>query len=728
MKKNQPNRRPDHSEGAAKPLSFAKPVYTCPMHPEIRQENPGNCPLCGMALESTKIEEFPENDNADLSDMLRRFWIGLSLSLPIIVLSMGEMLPLIRTIPASVSGWIQLVLSTPVVFWAGAPFFFRAWDSIRHRSPNMFTLIALGTGAAFFYSLVATLAPRLFPDTFRTHNGAVGIYFEAASVIIVLVLLGQVLELKARAGTGAAIKALLGLAPKTAQRFKNGLEETIPLDEVHPGDLLRVKPGEKVPVDGTVVEGGSPVDESMITGESMPVAKGIGDPLSGGTVNGTGSFLMKAERVGEATLLAQIVDMVAKAQRSRAPIQRLADTVSGWFVPVVIGVSIITFGVWMITGPEPRLAYALISAVTVLIIACPCALGLATPMSIMVGVGRGAQMGVLIKNAEALEILEKVNILVVDKTGTLTEGKPSVTDITPADGWEPHALLSLAAAVEVLSEHPLAGAVVGSAQTRKLNILKVNNFQSITGGGVQGLVDGKQVVVGQASLLKSLSITEMENLEQEATIFRAQGKTVIFVAADGKAVGLLALTDPLKVTTAEAIKKLHDLGLKVVMLTGDNAITAQHIANQLKIDEVVAEVSPQDKHKKIESLKALGKRVAMAGDGVNDAPALAAADVGIAMGTGTDVAMESAGITLVKGDLRGIVQAIALSRATMKNIRQNLTFAFLYNVLGIPLAAGVLYPVFGLLLSPMVASAAMGLSSVSVIGNALRLKKFTLKL
>lgn len=701
-------------------------VYTCPMHPEVRQDHPGACPKCGMALEPVSVTEPLQEDNSELSDMQRRFWIGLSLALPVVVLAMGEKLPLIHQIPGPVSNGIQGALSTPVVLWAGWPFFVRAWNSLLHRSLNMFSLISLGTGAAYLYSLVAVFAPDLFPDTFRAHRGAVGVYFEAAAVIVVLVLLGQVLELKARAGTGAAIKALLGLAPKTARRIRDGQEEEISLDEVKAGDLLRVKPGEKVPVDGVVQEGGSPVDESMVTGESLPVVKGVGNPVTGGTVNGTGSFVMKAERVGGETLLAQIVDMVAKAQRSRAPIQRLADAVSGWFVPAVMGLSLVTFGVWMVWGPEPRLVYALINAVAVLIIACPCALGLATPMSIMVGVGRGARVGVLIKNAEALEILEKVTVLVVDKTGTLTQGKPSVTDIHPVSGWESDVLLSLSASVESQSEHPLAGAVVGSAKAKNLNIPGVEDFKSITGGGVQGRVDGKQVIVGQASLLKDLTISGLEQLEQTAAALREQGKTVIFIAVDGKAAGLLALTDPLKPTTPEALADLHRLGLKVIMLTGDNAKTAHHIASQLGIDEVIAEVSPRDKHEKIRSLKASGKRVAMAGDGVNDAPALAAADVGIAMGTGTDVAMESAGVTLVKGDLRGIVQAVTLSRATMSNIRQNLVFAFLYNALGIPLAAGVLYPAFGLLLSPMVASAAMALSSVSVIMNSLRLGRLKL--
>ncbi len=699
-------------------------TYTCPMHAEVRKDHLGVCPICGMALEPLAVADAPDETQSELREMQRRLWIGVVLASPLVVLSMGEMLPVIRDIPGTVSNWIQFTLSTPVVLCAGWPFFVRGWNSILHRHLNMFTLIALGTSAAYVYSVVALLFPGLFPETFQTHGGAVGVYFEAAAVITVLVILGQVLELKARAGTGAAIKALLGLAPKTARRLKDGVEEEMALSDVRVGDVLRVKPGEKIPVDGVVQEGGSSVDESMLTGEPMPVSKKPENTVSAGTVNGTGSFLMRAERVGDETLLAQIVTMVAQAQRSRAPIQRLADVVSGWFVPVVVAISLLAFAVWMIWGPEPRLAYAVINAVTVLIIACPCALGLATPMSIMVGVGRGAQLGVLVKNAEALETLEKVNVLIVDKTGTLTEGKPVVTDILPVSGWDDKSLLALAAAVESHSEHPLAGAVVRSAKDKGLKISEVSDFQSITGGGVQGNVDGRQVIVGQASLLRELSVSGVDGLEQEAVVLRDSGKTVVLIAINGKAAGLLALSDPLKPTTQEAISALRCMDLKVMMLTGDNAQTAQHIADQLGIDEVIAGVSPRDKIDKVQSLKASGQRVAMAGDGVNDAPALAAADVGIAMGTGTDVAMESAGITLVKGDLRGIVHAIALSRATLRNIRQNLTFAYLYNVLGIPLAAGVLYPFFGVLLSPMLASAAMALSSVSVIGNALRLRNF----
>ncbi len=703
-----------------------KTTYTCPMHPEIREDHPGKCPICGMALEPISTAENAGKEKTELRVMLRRFWIGLFLALPVVILSMGEHLPFIRDIPGVFSQWIQFILSAPVVFWAGGTFFVRAWNSLLHRSLNMFTLIALGTGAAFGYSLVAVLAPSLFPETFK-HQGLVGLYFEASAVIIVLVLLGQVLELKARAGTGDAIKALLGLSPKTARRLRDGSEEEVPLEDIHVGDLLRVRPGEKIPVDGLIQEEGSSVDESMLTGEPLPMVKSKGDKVSAGTLNGTGSFVMIAEKVGDQTMLAQIVQMVAKAQRSRAPIQRLADTVSAWFVPGVLAISLLTFGLWLVWGPEPSFVYALINAVAVLIIACPCALGLATPMSIMVGVGRGAQSGVLIKDAEALETLEKIKVLVVDKTGTLTVGKPTVTDIHASLEWNPDDLLSLAASIEALSEHPLAGAVVRSAKEKNLKVFTAADFESIPGGGVQGKVEGKQVIVGQAAFLRKLSIREIDEYERQALPFREGGNIVIFVAIDGKSAGFLVLSDPLKPTTSQAVSALHRLDLKLVMLTGDNLKTAQYIANQLKIDEVVAEVSPSDKHEKVKMLKSSGVRVAMAGDGVNDAPALAAADVGIAMGTGTDVAMESAGVTLIRGDLLCIVEAISLSRATMRNIRQNLVFAFLYNSIGIPLAAGLLYPTFGILLSPMIASAAMALSSVSVIGNALRLRNLKLK-
>jgi Cu+-exporting ATPase len=699
----------------------AAAAYTCPMHPQVRQNHPGECPICGMALEpviARPAEE--EEENAELNDMVRRFWIAVALSLPVLALSMGGGLPFLREIPARLSVWIQAALSTPVVLWAGAPFFAKAWRSLLHHSMNMFTLIALGTGAAYGFSLFEALLLHLLPDSLR-HHGEPPVYFEAAAVITALVLLGQVLELRARSGTGKAIRALLGLAPKTAHRIEDGEERDVPLDRVAVGDLLRVKPGEKIPVDGRVSEGKTSVDESMITGEPMPVAKETGEALIAGTINGSGSIVMRAEKVGRETLLAQIVQMVSQAQRSRAAIQRLADQVSGWFVPVVILLALLTFLAWMTWGPSPALGYAVVNAVAVLIIACPCALGLATPMSIMVAVGRGAHAGILVKNAQALEILEKVDTLVIDKTGTLTEGKPAVTVVRPASGLDESALLRVAAALESRSEHPLASAIVRAAKERALAWTEPENFDSIAGGGVRGRWEGKEIVIGKPSLLEekgmSLSgvMTAVEKLAES-------GNTVIAVGIDGKVAGLIALSDPIKQTTPEAIQALHRLGLRIVMMTGDNRQTAERIGRTLGIDEVIAGVAPQGKHDRVVELRKAGKKVAMAGDGVNDAPALAAADVGIAMGTGTDIAMESAGITLVKGDLRGIVQAIALSRATMRNIRQNLLFAFLYNGLGIPLAAGALYPGFGLLLSPMIASAAMSLSSVSVIGNALRLR------
>ena len=699
-------------------------IWTCPMHPEVQQDKPGSCPICGMNLEPLSTTTETEGENSELQEMQKRFWIGSLLTLPILLLTMGEKLPFIRNLNPTLSIGIQFILATPVVLWAGWLFFVRAWQSLIHRSLNMFTLIALGIGAAYLYSVIALFFPNLFPHSFK-HNGVISVYFEAAAVITILVLLGQVLELKARAGTSAAIKTLLNLAPKTAQRIRNGQEEEVSLDKIVKNDRLRIKPGDKIPVDGIVEEGKSAVDESMITGEPIPAAKEIGSHVTGGTVNGTGSFVMRAERLGEETLLAQIVEMVAKAQRSRAPIQRLADVVSSWFVPAVVVVALITFLAWLSCGPEPRLVYGLINAVAVLIIACPCALGLATPMSIMVGVGRGAQVGVLIKNAEALEILEKVKVLVVDKTGTLTEGKPRVTKISSIQGINENELLKWTASVEAQSEHPLAAAVVRKANEQNLELTTVEQFESITGGGVVGMVLGKKILIGQIPFLKQQKISLYPNLETEADQLRQKGNTVIFVAIDDKVAGFIALSDPIKKTTSEAIAALHKQKLKIVMLTGDHLKTAKHIADQLGIDEVMAEVSPKDKNEKILALKSKGTCVAMAGDGVNDAPALAAADVGIAMGSGTDVAIESAGITLIKGDLKGIVQAIALSRATMRNIRQNLFFAFLYNALGIPLAAGVLYPKFGLLLNPMFASAAMALSSVSVILNSLRLRKFT---
>jgi len=698
-------------------------TYTCPMHPEIKENHPGNCPICGMALEPIDAE--PEEENAELRDMTRRFKIGLALTLPVLLLAMGGHLPGLHAIPQMVSGWVQFALSTPVVLWAGWPFFVRAARSVRTGHLNMFTLIALGTGAAYFFSVLVLLTPEILPHSLR-HNGMVPVYFEAASVITILVLLGQVLEQRARSGTGEAIRALLGLAPKTAHLVEDGGEHDVPLDSVVVGQKLRVKPGEKIPVDGIVEEGRSAVDESMLTGEPIPVNKEPQSRLAAGTINGTGSLLMRAEKVGGETLLAQIVEMVSQAQRSRAPIQRLADAVSGWFVPAVIVAAIVTFVIWMLAGPQPALTYAFVNAVAVLIIACPCALGLATPMSIMVAVGRGAGMGVLVKDAEAMETLGKVNTLILDKTGTLTEGKPAVIAIEVTAAIPADEVLSLAAAVESHSEHPLAAALVTAAKKRGTRMAEVSDFESVTGGGVQGKVEGQSVIVGKRKFLEERTVGFSEDLlEHEGKLLDA-GHTVIWVAIQGAAAGVIALSDPIKETTPAAIRTLRHMGIRTIMLTGDSQRTSERIGSELEIDEVTAEVSPKDKQERVSAHKRDGAVVAMAGDGVNDAPALAAADVGIAMGTGTDVAMQSAGITLVKGDLRGIVQAIALSRATMRNIRQNLFFAFLYNVLGVPVAAGVLYPFFGVLLSPIIASAAMSLSSVSVIFNALRLKRVTL--
>ncbi|MFN3828245.1 MAG: copper-transporting P-type ATPase [Micavibrio sp.] len=720
-----------HHEHGEKPNPIEVPagvdvIYTCPMHPEVRQEGPGNCPICGMALEPETITG-EEGENPELTDFKRRFWIGLVLTLPVFALEMGaHLLDLHHYISGAVSNWIQLVLATPVVLWAGKPFFERGWQSLKTRNLNMFTLIAMGTGVAWLYSIVATLAPGIFPDTFR-QDGAVAVYFEAAAVITVLVLLGQVLELKAREQTGGAIRALLDLAPKTACRVnENGEDEDVPLDQIKVGDLLRVRPGEKVPLDGVVTEGKSAVDESMVTGESMPVKKEPGSKVIGATMNQTGSFVMKAERVGKDTMLSQIVHMVAEAQRSRAPIQRLADIVSGWFVPAVIAVAAIAFIVWMIYGPSPAFSYGLIAAVSVLIIACPCALGLATPMSIMVGVGKGAQAGVLIKNAEALERMEKVDTLVIDKTGTLTEGKPTVTKIVAAEGFAEDELLVLAASLEQGSEHPLAHAIVMAAKDKGLDLPQTEGFDSPTGKGVIGTIDGWDIALGNVMLMKEQSV-DVSALSAQADELRSDGATVIFIAVNGKPAGLLAIADPIKETTPAAIKALHEQGIRIVMLTGDNRRTAEAVAKILGIEEVEAEILPEDKSRIVKKLRAEGKVVAMAGDGTNDAPALAAADVGIAMGTGTDVAMESAGITLLKGDLTGIVRAHKLSVATMNNIRQNLFFAFIYNMAGVPVAAGILYPVFGILLSPIIAAAAMSLSSVSVIANALRLKFLSLK-
>jgi Cu+-exporting ATPase len=704
----------------------AKAIYTCPMHPEIEQDHPGNCPKCGMALEPKNMGAGDEEDDSELRDMTRRFWIGAALTLPVFLVAMAHLFPgTPEWVDSDPSRWMQFALSTPVVLWAGWPFFVRGWQSLVNRSLNMFTLIAMGVGVAWLYSAVVMLAPGVFPPSFQ-HHGKIGIYFEAAAVITVLVLLGQMLELRARSRTGNAIRALLDLAPPTARVVRDGEEREVPLDEVQRGDQLRVRPGEKVPVDGRVIEGKTSVDESMLTGESMPVEKTAGEKVSGGTVNGTGSFLMEAERVGSETVLSQIIDMVAQAQRSRAPIQGLADKVAGWFVPTVIGIALLTFGMWAWLGPEPRFAYAIVNAVAVLIIACPCALGLATPMSIMVGVGRGAQAGVLIKDAGAMERMEKVNTLVVDKTGTLTEGKPRLTSIIPAEGVLENELLAAAAAVEAHSEHPLAAAIVRGAAERGMKPGSVADFESTTGGGVSGEVGGQKVLIGKAPFLKSRNITGLEALEARAAELQQEGQGAMFVAIDGRAAGILAVSDPIKESTQSAIEQLHQLGIKVIMLTGDNERTARAVAQKLGIDEVEAGVEPQHKNERVRKLREQGAVVAMAGDGINDAPALAAADVGIAMGTGTDVAMESAGITLMKGDLRGIEKAIRLSRAMMSNIRQNLFFAFIYNAAGIPIAAGLLYPFFGLLLSPMIAGAAMSLSSVSVIANALRLRRLSI--
>ena len=697
-------------------------IYTCPMHPEVRQVGPGSCPICGMALEPVEITA-EAGPNHELVDMTRRFWVGAALAVPVVVLEMGgHIFNLHHLVSPVVSTWVQFAFASPVVLWAGWPFFQRAWASLVSRNLNMFTLIAIGTGAAWLYSLVATFAPGLFPAGFRAADDSVAVYYEAAAVITVLVLLGQVLELRAREQTGGAIRALLNLAPKTARRIAaSGEDEEIPLSHVHVGDRLRVRPGEAVPVDGTLQEGNSAVDESMVTGESMPVAKQSGDKLIGGTVNGTGALVMRADQVGAGTMLARIVAMVAEAQRSRAPIQRMADTVSGWFVPAVIAVALAAFIAWAIWGPSPALAYGLIAAVSVLIIACPCALGLATPMSIMTGVGKGATTGVLIKSAEALERMEKVTTLVVDKTGTLTEGKPRVVAIAPAAGQDEATLLALAASLERSSEHPLAAAIVNQARERGLAVEEPRDFTSVTGQGVRGNVGKRRVALGNARMMAGEGV-DIAAIAGTADAMRAEGATVLFVAVDGAAGGAIAVADPIKETTPAALAVLRDAGIRIVMLTGDNATTARAIAAKLSITDVEAEVLPEDKHRIVRDLRAKGEVVAMAGDGVNDAPALAEADVGIAMGTGTEVAMHSAGVTLVKGDLMGIARARTLSRATMRNIRQNLFFAFVYNAAGVPLAAGVLYPSLGLLLSPIVAAAAMALSSVSVIANSLRLR------
>ena len=705
----------------------ARTIYTCPMHPQIEQDHPGDCPICGMALEPRTVAATDTaDDNAELRSMSRRLWIGAALTAPVFVLAMAHLIPAYsHAASGSLSRWVQFLLSTPVVLWAGWPFFVRGARSIRSSHWNMFTLIALGVGAAWLYSLVAFFLPQIFPATMRPH-GVVDVYFEAAAVIVVLVLVGQVLELRARARTSSAIKALLNLAPPTALRLDAGGETEVPLADVHAGDRLRVRPGSRVPVDGVIEEGSSAVDESMITGESLPVEKKAGDRVTGGTVNGTGGFVLRADKVGADSLLARIVNMVAEAQRSRAPIQGLVDRVSAIFVPAVLVIAVGTFLIWFFAGPEPRLAYAIVNAVAVLIIACPCALGLATPMSIMVGVGRGAQAGVLVKNAEALELLGKISWLVVDKTGTLTEGRPALTDVVPADGFDENGLLTLAATVERASEHPLAAAVVRGAETRGLALPLITDFRSVTAGGVAGRVDHRAVLVGKPKFLAAEGVpVPVGQLDRAATL-QAGGKTVLFAAINGRFAGLLAVADPIKASTPEAIAELHRLGVKLVMTTGDNRHTATTVARQLGIDDFEAEVEPADKIARVRTLQTDGARVAMAGDGINDAPALAAADVGIAMGTGTDVAMESAGLTLVKGDLRGIAKAIHLSRATMGNIRQNLFFAFVYNALGVPVAAGLLFLFGGPLLNPMMAGLAMAFSSVSVIANALRLRRVRL--
>jgi Cu+-exporting ATPase len=697
-------------------------AYTCPMHPEVQQIGPGSCPICGMALEPMLITA-ETGANPELADMTRRLWIALALALPVMALEMGGHLTgLHMLIAPRHSAWLQLALATPVVLWAGWPFFVRGWQSLQTRNLNMFTLIAVGTGVAWLYSVVAALAPGLFPASLRGPDGSAAIYFEAAAVITALVLLGQVLELRARERTSGAIRALLDLAPKTARRIgADGAEHEVPLDQITIGDRLRIRPGEKVPVDGVVVEGRSSLDESMVTGESMPATKEAGARVIGGTINQTGALVMRAEKVGSETMLARIVQMVADAQRSRAPIQRLADLVSAWFVPAVIAVAALAFAAWSIWGPEPRLSFGLIAAVSVLIIACPCALGLATPMSIMVGVGRGAQDGVLIKNAEALERMERVDTLLVDKTGTLTEGKPAVTAIVPAPGFSEADLLRFAASVERASEHPLARAVVAAAETRGIAPAPVADFTAPTGKGARGTVDGRAVVIGNRTLLAEHCV-EVASLVEDADRLRDEGATVVFVAIDGQVAGLIAIADPIKASTPDALASLQREGVRVVMLTGDNRKTAEAVARRLGISEIEAEILPDQKRAVVDRLKQAGRVVAMAGDGVNDAPALAAADVGIAMGSGTDVAIESAGVTLLKGDLSGIARARRLSHATMRNIRQNLFFAFIYNAAGVPIAAGVLYPAFGLLLSPIIAAAAMALSSVSVIANALRLR------
>lgn len=728
--RDSPGSCPTCGMALEKAISSAAPgktEWTCPMHPEIVQDAPGNCPKCGMALEPVTVTE-DEEENPELVDMSRRFWVSVVLTTPLLLLVMAGMIPGLEIghiIPMELRRWLELFLASPVVLWGGWPFFVRGWQSVVNRSPNMFTLIGLGVSVAYLYSLVAALLPGIFPASFRGENGEVAMYFEAAAVIVTLVLLGQVLELRARSQTGAAIKALLGLAPKTARRIRDGEEEDIPLEQVHPGDLLRVRPGEKIPVDGIVIGGESSVDESMVSGEPVPVLKQAGERVIGATINGTGSLVMKAERVGADTLLSQIVNMVAQAQRSRAPVQKLVDIVAAYFVQTVVAVAVITFIVWAWIGPDPRFVYALINAVAVLIIACPCALGLATPMSIMVATGKGATLGVLFKNAEAIEVMKKVDTLVVDKTGTLTVGKPELSETVPADGFDEEEIVYFAASLEKGSEHPLAAAITKGAKDRGIDMRDVASFESITGKGVTGIVEGKKISLGNRKLIDDLGI-DPGALAEKAEFMRSEGQTTMFIAVDGKAAGLIGVADPIKDSTHDAIEGLHKDGVKVVMLTGDSRTTAQSVAKKLGIDNVVAEVLPDQKANVVKKLQNEGRVVAMAGDGINDAPALAQAHVGIAMGTGTDVAMESAGVTLVKGDLRGILRARLLSRATMRNIKQNLLFAFGYNSLGVPVAAGILYPFFGILLSPIIAAAAMSFSSVSVVSNSLRLRKANL--
>lgn len=705
------------------PIVNSGSEYTCPMHPQIRQMGPGSCPICGMALEP--MDATAEEDQTEFRSMKKRFWVGVILTIPLFILTMGDLLPgkpISKIVSHDLMRWLELILATPVVLWGGWPFFVRGWQSIINRSLNMFTLISLGVGVAYLYSLVAALFPSLFPSSFINESGNVHTYFEAAAVIVTLILLGQVLELKARSQTGAAIKALLGLSPKTARRIKSdGTEEDVSLDQVKIGDHLRVRPGEKIPVDGLMIEGRSSVDESMITGEPIPVEKNAGDKVIGATINGTGSLIIEAKRVGAETLLSQIIHMVSEAQRSRAPIQKLADQVSGYFVPTVIGIAMTSFAIWAWVGPEPRMAYAIINAVAVLIIACPCALGLATPLSIMVATGKGASMGILFKNAESIETLRSIDTLVVDKTGTLTMGKPKLVTIEPI-GVSADDLLTYAASLEMGSEHPLAKAITDGAKEKNLTLEKIENFQSVTGQGVQGNVGAIGIAFGNQKLMESLGISVADH-EAKTNVLRSQGQTIMFVSLNQKLAGFIGVADPIKETTPEAIEALHKDGIRIIMMTGDNETTAKSVAKKLGIDDVIAGVLPEQKAQKIKELQAKGFKVAMAGDGINDAPALAQAQVGIAMGTGTDVAMESASVTLVKGDLRGIVRARQLSRATMRNIKQNLFFAFGYNVLGVPIAAGILYPSFGILLSPMIAALAMSLSSVSVITNALRLRK-----